>query len=178
MLPWRGSPCLQRKPSLTEDPIGIVESVMFCVLSETPLMLCIVRMTGENSWRTTFLALVMSMLSHCCQSRRSNSSKWAWWKFGSFSMHPLLPQAGRISGPGGRDGADVFSFSVALMEWFWSSTAHLERYVCACEDTRTTEGALLEESQALEASGLSVIFQAAVVTWHKHEKYKWSLPAV
>lgn len=56
----------------------------------------------------------------------------AWWKFGNFSMHPLLPQPGRTSGPCGRDGADVFSFSIALTEWFWSSTAHPERCVCVC----------------------------------------------
>lgn len=133
------------------------------------------RRRGKNSWRTAFLALVMLMISHCWQSRRSNSSKSAWWKFGSSSAHPFLPQAGRGLGPHGRDGADVFSFSVALREWFCSSTEHAERYVCACEDTRTTEGALLEGSWAQEASGLSVIFQAAVATWHKCKKYKWSL---
>lgn len=80
------------------------------------------------------------MLSLCCQSRRNNSSKSAWRKFGSFSVHLLLPHFGRTSGPHDKGGADVFSFSAALTEWFWLYPAHpewfwlypahLERCVC------------------------------------------------
>lgn len=121
------------------------------MLSETPLMLCIVKRKGENSWRTAFLALIMLITSHYCQLRRSNSSKPAWWKIWIFCMHPLLLQAGKISGPHGREGTDDFSFSLALKEWVWSYTAHPEKHVCAYEETRTTEGTLLEGSWSLES---------------------------
>lgn len=118
------------------------------------------------------------MLSLCCQSRRSNSSKSAWRKFGSFSVHPFLPHVGRTSGPHDKDGADVFSFSAALTEWFWLYTAHPERSVCAWEGSGITEGALMDESWVQEVLGHSIIFWAAVATWQKHEKSNCSFPVV
>lgn len=102
------------------------------------------------------------MLSLCCQSRRSNSSKLAWRKFGSFSVHPLLPHVGRASGPHDKDGADVFPSSAALTEWFWSYAAHPERCVCALESSGIT---LREESWVQETLGHSIFFWAAVATY-------------
>lgn len=39
----------QSMPSLTEDPTSLSKSVIFCVLSETLVMLYIVKRKGENS---------------------------------------------------------------------------------------------------------------------------------
>lgn len=167
----------QSMSSFTEDPTGLSKSVIFCVLSETPVMLYVVKRKGENSTEDQN-SLLQSCYPSCCQSRRSNSSKSAQRKFGSFSVYPLLPHVGRTSGPLDKDGADVFSFSAALTEWFWWHTAHPERCVCALESSGITERALMEESWVQEALGHSIIFWAAIATWQKHDKYNWSFLVV
>lgn len=38
----------QSLPSFTEDPTGLSKSVMFCVLSETPVVLYVVKRKGDS----------------------------------------------------------------------------------------------------------------------------------
>lgn len=59
-------------------------------------------------------------------------------------MYPLLSQSGRATDECCGEGANIFSFSVAMIKQFSSSTANLERFVCARGDARAAEEALLE----------------------------------
>lgn len=129
ILHWDHHAALERQCLLSQKTLQA--SVSLCAIRYPCHTLCWEEEMRQQHWRLKFLALVMFSL--CCQSRRSNSSKSAWRKFGSFSVHLLLPRVGRTSGPLDKDGADVFSFSAALTEWFWWHTAHPERGVCALE---------------------------------------------
>lgn len=66
--------CPQRKPFLIET-LWASLSLIFCLLSEIPPMLCIVRRRRENIRRMAFLLLVLLKISHISPERGIHQSQ-------------------------------------------------------------------------------------------------------
>lgn len=128
ILHWDHHAALERQsmPSFTEDPTGLSKSVCY----QIPLSHFMLRRGNE----TTALKTKVPCSSHVFPLLSVQKEQFIKisleeiWEFFCASV-----AASCWSGPLDKDGADVFSFSAALTEWFWWHTAHPERGVCALE---------------------------------------------